>query len=168
MKQPSPQEAIQSRIFIVRGLKVMLDRDLASIYGVTTKRLNEQVKRNIDRFPKDFMFQLTECEKKEVVANCDHLRSLKYTPFLPYVFTEHGAVMLASVLNSRTAVQSSILVVRAFIMLREGMAIYKELKCKIDEMERKYDHQFKVVFDAIRQLMVLPEKKKDRIGFHKD
>lgn len=168
MKQLIPQETIQRKIFIIRGLKVMLDRDLALIYGVTTKRLNEQVKRNINRFPKDFMFQLTESEKTEVVANCDHLQSLKYAPFLPYVFTEHGAVMLAAVLNSQTAVQSSILVVRAFIMLREGIALYKELRGKIDEMERKYDQRFRVVFDAIRQLMIPPEKKKDRIGFHKD
>jgi len=154
----------------------MFDRDLAGLYGVTTKRLNEQVRRNKERFPEDFMFQLTEEEKKEVVAICDHLSSLKYAPYLPYAFTEtrrvqrlqgaeHGAVMLASVLNSPIAVQTSILVVRAFIKLREVLATHKDLVRKMDELEKKYDAQFKVVFDAIRQLMAPPSKPKKRIGF---
>lgn len=94
-----PLEAIEQRIIIIRGHKVMLDMDLATVYGVSTKRLNEQVKRNRDRFPDDFMFQLTENEKTEVVAICDHLKRLKFSPTLPYAFTEHGAVMLASVLD---------------------------------------------------------------------
>ena len=108
-----PLENIESRIFLIRGHKVMIDADLANIYGVTTKRLNEQIKRNRDRFPEDFMFQLTKEEKDEVVANCDHLKKLKYSPVLPNAFTEHGAIMIATILNSPVAVQASIHVVRA-------------------------------------------------------
>jgi len=99
---------IEQSILVIRGEKVMLDADLAVLYGVTTKRLNEQVKRNRDRFPKDFIFQLTEREKREVVANCDHLKRLKFSLGLPYAFTEHGAIMLATVLNSPIAVKASI------------------------------------------------------------
>ena len=105
-----PLENIESRIFLIRGHKVMIDADLANIYGVTTKRLNEQVKRNRERFPEDFMFQLTKEEKDEVVANCDHLKKLKYSPVLPNAF---GAIMIATILNSPVAVQASIHVVRA-------------------------------------------------------
>ena len=165
MKDLIPQEVIERKIYVIRGHRVLLDKDLAELYGVTTKRLNEQVKRNRNRFPVDFMFQLTQKEKNEVVANCDHLSSLKYAPYLPYAFTEHGAVMLASVLNSMIAVQMSILVVRAFISLRGVLAAHKDLARKIDELEKKYDVQFRVVFDAIRQLMSPPEKPKRKIGF---
>ena len=100
-----PDVAILSRIFIIRESKVMIDSDLVELYGVSTKRLNEQVKRNIKRFPKDFMFQLSEAEKEEVVANCDHLSKLKFSPYLPYVFTEYGTVMLAGILNSERAIR---------------------------------------------------------------
>jgi len=99
-----PEEVIMSKILIIRGVKVMIDSDIAELYGVTTKRLNEQVKRNIKRFPADFMFQLTEKEKQKVVANCDHLKRVKFSPNNPFAFTEHGAVMLASVLNSDKAI----------------------------------------------------------------
>ena len=143
----------------------MLDADLARLYGVTTKRLNEQVRRNRDRFPDDFMFRLTDAEKKEVVANCDHLKTLKFSPNLPYAFTEHGAVMLAAVLNSPVAVDVSIQIVKTFIRLREFLVSNKELAKKIEELEKKYDTQFKIVFDAIRQLMSAPEPKKKKIGF---
>mgnify|MGYP001560717157 CR=1 FL=1 len=160
-----PLETIERRILLIRGHKVMIDADLADIYGVTTKRLNEQVKRNRDRFPEDFMMQLTEKEKAEVVANCDHLKKLKYSPALPNVFTEHGAIMIATILNSPVAVQASIQVVRAFVKLREMLATHKDLARKLNEMEKKYDAQFKVVFDAIRQLMTPPETKRKRIGF---
>ena len=114
-----PYEAVQQKILLIRGCRVMIDADLASIYGVTTKRLNEQVKRNKQRFPEDFMFQLNTKEKSEVVAKCDHLKKLKFSPNLPYVFTEHGAIMLASVLNSAAAIDASVHVVRAFVKLRE-------------------------------------------------
>jgi len=160
-----PLENIESRIFLIRGHKVMIDADLANIYGVTTKRLNEQVKRNRDRFPEDFMFQLTKEEKDEVVANCDHLKKLKYSPVLPNAFTEHGAIMIATILNSPVAVQASIHVVRAFVKLRQILASNKELSKRFNELEKKYDAQFKVVFDAIRQLMTPPEPKRRKIGF---
>ncbi len=158
---------IENSILLIRGEKVMLDTDLAVLYGVTTKRLNEQVKRNRNRFPKDFMFQLTKSEKAEVVANCDHLKRLKFSPNLPYAFTEHGAIMLATVLNSSIAVRASIEVVRAFVRLRQILASDVELARKLVALEKKYDAQFKVVFDAIRQLMIPPEKPKSRIGFRR-
>ena len=161
----TPVERIEHSILLIRGHKVMLDADLARLYGVTTKRLNEQVRRNRDRFPDDFMFRLTDAEKKEVVANCDHLKTLKFSPNLPYAFTEHGAVMLAAVLNSPVAVDVSIQIVKTFIRLRELLANNKELAKKIEELEKKYDTQFKIVFDAIRQLMSAPEPKKKKIGF---
>jgi len=103
-----PEEIILSKILLIRGLKVMIDTDLAELYGVTTKRMNEQVKRNIQHFPLDFMFRLTEQENEEVVANCDHLQKIKYSPYLPYAFREHGAVMLASVLNSERAIKVNV------------------------------------------------------------
>ena len=136
----------------------MLDVDLAEIYGVKTKRLNEQVKRNILRFPSDFMFQLSEEEKEEVVAKCDHLSKLKFSVSNPYAFTEHGALMLASVLNSVLAIETSVLIVRAFVKLRELLSTNAELSKKIMELEKKYDNQFKVVFEALRALMAEPQK----------
>jgi len=159
-----PPESVLRRIVLLRGQKVMLDRDLADLYGVPTKRFNEQVKRNLTRFPGDFMFQLTESEKSEVVTNCDHLARLKYSPSVPYAFTEHGAIMAANVLNSPRAVAMSVHVVRAFVRLREVIASHKELVKRLDELEGRYDEQFKVVFDAIRQLMAPPEPKR-KIGF---
>jgi len=161
-----PMERIEQTILFIRGEKVILDLDLAVIYGVTTKALNQAVKRNEARFPLDFMFQLTENEKLEVVTNCDHLARLKFSPYLPYAFTEHGALMLANVLNSERAAQTSVQVVRAFVKLRQMLASNAELARKLAAMEKKYDAQFKVVFDAIRQLMSPPEKPKREIGFH--
>ena len=161
-----PVERIERAIIVVRGEKVMLDLDLASIYGVMTGSLNQAVKRNLSRFPPDFMFQLTEAEKNEVVTNCDNLARLKFSPHLPYAFTEHGALMLANVLNSERAAQTSVQVVRAFVRLRQMLASNAELARKLAAMEKKYDAQFKVVFDAIRQLMSPPEKPKREIGFH--
>ncbi|MDP3033052.1 MAG: ORF6N domain-containing protein, partial [Rhodocyclaceae bacterium] len=117
--KPEIPETLVRRILLIRGQRVMIDADLADLYGVPTKRLNEQVKRNIERFPDDFMFQLTPDEKTEVVANCDHLGSRKFSSSLPRVFTEHGALMLGNVLNSPRAVEVSILVVRTFVQLRE-------------------------------------------------
>jgi hypothetical protein len=144
----------------------MIDADLAELYGVPTKRLNEQVRRNAGRFPKDFCFQLSTAEKTEVVANCDHLARLRFSPSLPYAFTEHGAIMAANVLNSPRAVEMSVLVVRAFVRLREMIASHKDLVKRLDELEERYDEQFKVVFDAIRQLMAPPPAKpKRKIGF---
>ncbi|MBK5102463.1 MAG: ORF6N domain-containing protein, partial [Desulfobacteraceae bacterium] len=150
---------------LIHGQKVILDADLAKLYGVTTKRLNQQVKRNRDRFPEDFMFQLTTEEKAEVVANCDHLSRLKFSPAFPYAFTEHGAIMAASVLNTPRAIEASIFVVRAFVKLREMLATHKELERKLIPLEETYDEQFKVVFEAIRALMSPPEKPRKPIGF---
>ena len=152
-----PMERIERAIFLIRGQKVMLDADLAELYGVLTKVLNQAVKRNKERFPVDFMFQLTKEEKDAVVTNCDHLKRLKFSPTLPHAFTEHGAIMLATILNSPVAVQSSIQVVRAFVRLRQMLASNAELARKLDTLERKYDAQFKVVFDAIRQLYPVRE-----------
>ena len=129
----------------------MLDKDLADLYSVQTKRLNEQVKRNKTRFPRDFMFQLTAEEKAWVVANCDHLQSLKYSRARPYAFTEHGAIMLASILNSGIAIAASIVIVRAFIELRKNLATHVELRKKINEMEQRYDSNCQYVFKALKQ-----------------
>lgn len=143
---------IENQIYEFRGQKVMLDSDLAALYGVETKRLNEQVKRNVDRFPEDFMFQLTNDEwdslrSQIATANRGGRRSN------PYVFTEHGTVMLASVLNSPTAIQASIQIVKAFVKFREILGSQAALEKRINELESKYDDQFKQVFDAIRGLM---------------
>jgi len=166
MKHIIPTGFIERKVLLIRGERVMLDADLAELYGVETKRLNEQVRRNKERFPEDFMFQLTVAEKMEVVANCDHLSKLKFSPNLPYAFTEHGAIMAASVLNTPLAVEMSVQVVRAFVKLREMISTHKDLAKKLEDLEKKYDTQFKLVFDAIRQLMTPPEPKKKRaIGF---
>jgi hypothetical protein len=143
----------------------MLDADLAVLYCVPTKALNQAVKRNRDRFPSDFMFQLTTKEKKEVVTICDHLRSLKYSPALPYAFTEQGIAMLSSVLRSKRAVQVNIEIMRAFVRLRRMIASHAELAKRLDDLEKKYDAQFRVVFDAIRQLMAPESRKLRPIGF---
>jgi phage regulator Rha-like protein len=161
-----PTERIERSILLIRGEKVMLDADLAEIYGVTTKVLNQAVKRNAIRFPEDFMFQLTEREKAEVVTNCDHLVRIKFSPHLPFAFTEHGALMLANVLNGERAALTSVQVVRAFVRLRQMLASNAELSRKLAALEKKYDAQFKIVFDAIRQLMTPPEPKRREIGFH--
>jgi hypothetical protein len=157
--------SLDGRILFLRGLRVMLDADLADVYGVTTSQLNQQVRRNLDRFPADFMFQLFPEEKGEVITICDHLRKLKYSPTRPYAFTEHGALMLASVLNSATAVAASIQIVRAFIRLREAIGAHRDLARKLDVLERKYDGQFQAVFEALRQLMAPPTEKRRKIGF---
>jgi hypothetical protein len=168
MKALLPSERVERTILLIRGHKVMLDTDLAQLYGVTTKRLNEQVKRNRNRFPVDFMFQLTSKEKAEVVANCDHLVKLKFSPAKPFAFTEHGAVMVASVLNSKMAIEVSVYVVRAFVKVREVLGAHSELAQKLTELERRvesHDTHIRSLFDAIRQLMEPPTTKSRRIGF---
>jgi hypothetical protein len=163
-----PRERIEQTILIIRGHRVMLDADLANLYGVTTKRLNEQVKRNRKRFPADFMFQLTSREKAGVVANCDHLTRLKFSPANPFAFTEHGAVMVASVLNSERAVEVSVYVVRAFVKLRELLGTHKKLAQKLAQLERRvesHDDHIRSLFEAIRQLMEPLASRTRRIGF---
>ena len=173
-------QKVEDRILFIRGQKVMLDSDLAELYGVTTKRLNEQVKRNKDRFPEDFMFQLNTDEMKALhmrsqFATLEDSRSLRSQiatsnvgrggrRYLPLAFTEHGAVMLASILNSKTAVEASIKVVRAFIHLRSILSAHKELAKHLDALSRRTDGKFEIVFDLIRKH--LPSaKKKPKIGF---
>ena len=163
-------EQIEPMILLIRGLKVILDADLAMLYGVSTKRLNEQVKRNRRRFPADFLFALTAAEKDEVVANCDHLQRLKFSPVLPSAFTEHGAIMAASVLNTTRAIEVSVYVVRTFVKLREILTTHKELAHKLAELERKvetHDASIRSLVTAIRQLMGPPpeQQSKGRIGF---
>lgn len=163
-----PIESIERAILFIRGQKVMLDADLAQVYGVSTKRLNEQVKRNRDRFPPDFMFQLTDQGKAEVVANCDHLLRLKFSPVPPYAFTEHGAIMAASVLNSERAIQVSVFVVRAFIRLREMVSTHQKLSRRLAELEKNmvgHDEQIQMILKAIKQLMEPSEKGRKKIGF---
>lgn len=163
-------ERITSAIRLIRGQRVILDADLAAVYGVTTKRLNEQVKRNRERFPADFMFRLAAREKQEVVAICDYLRPLRFSSALPFAFTEHGAIMAANVLNSRRAVQMSVWVVRAFVRLRGVLAAHKELADQLAELERRvgtHDKQIQAVFGTIRELMSPPTPRPKReIGFH--
>jgi hypothetical protein len=158
-------QQIERSILLIRGQRVMLDNDLARLYDVTTKRLNEQVKRNLDRFPEDFMFQLNE-EEGELLRS--HFATSKEgrggRRYLPYVFTEHGTVMLASILNSPVAVKASIQVVRAFIQLRQIVSTHEELLRKVNILERKYDSQFQAVFDAIKSLMIQPDLPRRKIG----
>jgi phage regulator Rha-like protein len=162
-----PIDRIERSILFIRGEKVMLDSDLAELYGVETKALNRAVKRNQHRFPTDFMFQLT-------AEDAESLRCQTGTSnegrggrrYLPYAFTEHGALMLANVLNSERAAQTSVLVVRGFVRLRQLLSSNAELARKLESLEKKYDAQFKVVFDAIRQLMSPPARPTREIGFH--
>ena len=163
-----PSEFIEKKILLIRGQKVMLDSDLASLYGVETKNLNKAIKRNIGRFPLDFMFQLTSEESTALrfqngTSNQPGRGGRRY---YPYVFTEQGVAMLSSVLNSDRAIEVNILIMRSFVKLREMIASHKDLAKKLEDLEKKYDSQFKLVFDAIRQLMTPPEPKKKRpIGF---
>lgn len=164
-----PLERIERTIIVVRGEKVMLDSDLAEIYSVETRVLNQAVKRNSDRFPVDFMFQLTTEEAEAIRRSRSQSVTLKRgenIKYLPYAFTEHGALMLANVLNSERAAQTSVQVVRAFVKLRQMLASNAELARKLAVLEKKYDAQFKIVFDAIRALMSPPAKPKREIGFH--
>ncbi|MBI4681905.1 MAG: ORF6N domain-containing protein [Nitrospirae bacterium] len=163
-----PQQVIEGKILIIRGKKVMLDRDLAALYGVETKALNQAVKRNLSRFPEDFMFQLSIIERNELVTNCDRFKTLKHSTVAPYAFTEQGVAMLSSVLNSELAVRVNIAIMRAFVKLREMLTTHKELRQKIEDMEKKYDHQFKVVFEVIKQLIEPSQNPKKKIGFGRE
>jgi hypothetical protein len=159
---------IQQQIFVIRSHRVMLDSDLANLYGVTTKQLNQQLKRNLKRFPADFAFQLTLEEAKELLRSRSQFVTLNRGANIkhaPHVFTEHGALMLASVLNSKVAVQASIYVVRAFVQMRGVLLEYANLSQRIDELAATYDHRFQQVFSAIRALMATPSKHKRPIGF---
>ena len=166
MREIVPIESIITKIIFFRNEKVLLDRDLAVLYGVETKVLKQAVRRNIKRFPADFMFELSKEEFEDwrsqfVTSNSDKM-GLRYRPM---AFTEQGVAMLSSVLKSERAIEVNIAIMRAFVRLRQMLASNEELARKLEEMEKKYDEQFKVVFDAIRALMVPPETKKRKIGF---
>lgn len=172
-------EAIPARILTIRGQKALIDADLAELYGVPTKALNQAVKRNQERFPPDFMFQLSPEEKTEVVTNCDHLAKLKFSKSLPFAFTEHGAIQAANVLNSPQAVEMGIYVVRAFVRMREMLAAHHDLARRLADLEEKtealtlqqdsFAHntriQLKQLVEAIRLLTTSPEQPKRPIGF---
>ena len=162
-------EVIENKIYLIRGEKVMLDSDLAKLYGVTTKRLNEQVSRNPKRFPLDFMFQLNDKEF-EILRSQFATSRFQHggRRYLPYVFTEQGVAMLSIVLNSERAILVNVEIMRTFVKLRKMIASHAELSKKLDTLEKKYDFQFKVVFDAIRELMTPPEPKRRRIGFRRE
>jgi hypothetical protein len=165
-----PDEIVMSKILLVRGKKVMIDRDLAELYGLTTKQMNQQVKRNLKRFPEDFMFQLTTAEK-EVVTICDHLKNLKYSPVLPYAFTEHGAVMLASVLNSDRAIEVNIQIVRIFTRMREMLLNNREILLNLEKLERKvdrHDENIQVIFAYLKQLLHPKKEPRPRVGFRRN
>ena len=161
-----PSERIEKTIYLIRGEKVMLDRDLALLYEVETKVLNRAVKRNLQRFPPDFMFQLTAEEtdflRCQIGTSNEGRGGRRY---LPYVFTEQGVAMLSSVLNSERAILVNVEIMRAFVKLRQLLASNAELSRRLNEMESKYDKQFRVVFDAIRQLMATPSRGRKEIGF---
>ncbi len=165
-------EAIGQKIYLIRGHKVMIDRDLASLYKVPTGRLNEQVKRNKGRFPEDFMFQLTKKEYENWISQIAISNSEKMgLRRRPYAFTEHGVAMLASVLNSDKAIKISIHIIKAFVKLRNVISAHKELAYKLKELERKtekHDTEIHAIFEAIRQLMKPPEQPKRRIGFRRE
>jgi hypothetical protein len=160
-----PVERIERSILLIRGQKVMLSVHLAELYDVETRALNQAVKRNIIRFPGDFMFQLSEAEAQQLVSQNVIPHKKYFGGSLPYAFTEQGVAMLSSVLNSERAIKVNIEIMRAFVRLRQILASNKELAKRLDELEKKYDAQFKIVFDAIRQLMAAPEPKKRPIGF---
>lgn len=160
-----PQEVIENKILLIRGRKVMLDKDLAALYGVTTSNLNKALKRNIKRFSEDFMFRLTKEEYDSLRFQFGILKRGKHSKYLPHAFTENGVAMFSSVLNSERAVQVNIQIMRTFTKLREMLLTHRDLRQKIEEMEKKYDYQFTIVFDAIKQLLELPAKPKKPIGF---
>lgn len=161
-------ETIASKIYLIRGQKVMLDRDLAELYGVQTKVLKQAVRRNIDRFPSDFMFELTDNEQKSLRSQIVTLKNGQHSKYLSFAFTEQGVAMLSSVLNSDRAIQVNIQIVRTFTRLRTMLATHEDIKRKIEAMERKYDENFKIVFEAIKLLFDEEEKPKVKIGYIKE
>jgi len=171
-EQSLTTQRIESFIFAIRGQRIIIDRDLAQIYGVKTSRLNEQVKRNKERFPEDFVFQLTREETETWIRSRSQIATMKRgqnVKYLPYAFTEHGAIMAANVLNSHLAIQMSVFVVRAFIKIREMVIAHRELSKRIDELEKRlnvHDEQIQPILRAIRQLKAAPDKPPKKIGFH--
>jgi hypothetical protein len=167
-----PAKPLESLILTIRGCKVLIDADLAAIYGVETRTLNQAVKRNAERFPKDFVFRLNAAEKSEVITNCDHLARLRFAKSLPFAFTEHGAIMAATVLNSRQAVSMSVYVVRAFIRMREQLVANTAILKRLAEIDKSLLQHDAALRDIYRKLLPLlqppPEPPKRRIGFISD
>ena len=172
MKSMIPQEIIEHKILMIRGHKVMLDSDLAILYGVTTFNFNKAVKRNLSRFPEDFIFQLSAEEFKSLRFQIGISKKGRGgRRYLPYAFTEQGVAMLSSVLRSERAIQVNIAIMRAFVKLRKILSTHKELAHKLSQLERKiekHDVEIKAIFDAIRELMTPPKKPRKRIGFYKE
>jgi phage regulator Rha-like protein len=169
----SEDTLIKNYIFLIRGHKVMLDRDLARLYGVTTGNLNKAVKRNIDRFPEDFMFQLNRNEAISLRFQFGTLKRGQHAKYLPYAFTEQGVAMLSGVLQSKTAAQVNIAIMRAFVKLREIISTHKELAQQLVRLENKiakkfakHDEEIQTLFNVIKELMSPPDKPKRQIGFH--
>ncbi|MCK4427788.1 MAG: ORF6N domain-containing protein [candidate division Zixibacteria bacterium] len=168
MQEIVPQERIESKIFLIRGQNVILDRHIAALYGVKPIALRQQVKRNMDRFPEDFMLKLTK-EEAEILLSQNVIPSKRSLGgYLPYAFTEQGVAMLSSVLNSKRAIYVNIQIMRTFAKLRQILLTHADLKRKIEGMEKKYDQQFKVVFEVISKLLEPPKKLKKKIGFRVD
>ncbi len=167
-----PVERIENKILLVRGQKVILDRDLAELYNVPTKVFNQAVKRNMQRFPPNFMFKLSGREKDELVTNCDRFNSLKHSSSRPYVFTEHGALMSANVLNSKRAIKMSIMIVDAFVRLRQMALTHRELAIKLKDLENRMDmndQNVVAIMHALRDhLRQPPPPARKKIGFHTD
>jgi hypothetical protein len=162
-------DRVERMIHIVRGQKVMLDSDLAALYGVSTKALKQAVRRNRNRFPEDFMFEFTADETQAILrSQFVTLRHGQHSKYAPYAFTEQGVAMLSSVLKSPRAIQVNIEIMRAFVKVRGMLAAHADLALKLEALENRYDAQFKVVFDAIRELMATPpDPPQGRIGFHR-
>jgi hypothetical protein len=165
MAVPILSDQVERNILLIRGHRVMLDTDLAKLYRVPTKAINQAVKRNTNRFPVDFMFQLTSEETTALRSQFVTSKNRGGRQYRPYAFTEQGVAMLSSVLHSERAIQVNIAIMRAFVQLREMIGSNKGLARRLNELEKKYDSQFRVVFDAIRELMAEPESKVKRIGF---
>lgn len=161
-----PVDMIESKIYFIRGKKVMLDSDLASLYQVETKALNQALQRNIERFPEDFCFQLSQTESQNLRSQFVTLKKGEHRKYLPFVFTEQGIAMLSGVLKSPRAIQVNIQIMRTFTKIREMIVSNKELREKIEELEEKYDKNFTVVFEVIRKLIIEEEKPKREIGFN--
>ncbi|MEI6681118.1 MAG: ORF6N domain-containing protein [Bacteroidota bacterium] len=159
-------EELTRQIYFLQGRRVMFDFDLAELYGMETRVLKQQVRRNKDRFPDDFMFELTREEWEEVITNCDNLSIYsRFKPFPPFAFTEQGVAMLSSVLRSKRAIMVNIAIMRAFVNLRQLIDANKELIRRIDSLEEKYDKKFMLVFEAIKELIREEEKPREKIGY---
>ncbi|MBW2640210.1 MAG: ORF6N domain-containing protein [Deltaproteobacteria bacterium] len=165
MSELVPIELIASKIYLIRGIKVMLDRDLAELYGVETKVLKQAVRRNIDRFPSDFMFELTKGENQSLRSQNVTLKRGQHSKYLPFAFTEHGVLMLSSVLNSERAVQVNIQIMRTFTKLREALLDNKDLRKELEKLKQLTEERFRIVFETLDQLLTIESKPKKKIGY---